>query len=85
MTNKPTVAIIAPGNMGAAVARRLADNGVIVLTTLTGRSQASVARARDAGMKTVEERDLMEADFLLSILPPGEALALAKRFAPLLD
>ena len=35
-------------------------------------------------MQDVDERQLMEADFFLSIVPPGEAMALAKRFAPLL-
>jgi putative dehydrogenase len=79
-----TVAIIAPGNMGAAVGKRLTENGVTVLTSLTGRSGASEKRARDAGMKPVDDRALMDADFLLSIVPPGEALALAKRLAPLL-
>ena len=80
----PTVAIIAPGNMGAGVAKRLTENKVTVLTALKGRSKASVARAREAGMQDVDERQLMEADFLLSIVPPGEAMALAKHFAPLL-
>lgn len=84
MSGIPMVAIIAPGNMGAGVARRLTDNGAAVLTTLAGRSEASIARARGAGMKDVAERELMEADFLLSILPPGEALSLARRLAPLL-
>ena len=79
-----TVAIIAPGNMGAAVGKRLTENGVTVLTSLAGRSGASEKRARDAGMKPVDDRALMDADFLLSIVPPGEALALAKRLAPLL-
>ncbi len=81
----PTVAIIAPGNMGAGVARRLTENKVTVLTALKGRSEASIARAREAGMQDVDERQLMEADFLLSIVPPGEAMALAKHFAPLLS
>lgn len=81
----PTVAIIAPGSMGAGVARRLTENKVTVLTTLKGRSEASAARARQAGMQDVDERQLMEADFLLSIVPPGEALALARHFAPLLS
>ena len=80
-----TVAVIAPGNMGAGVAQRLTENKVTTLTTLTGRSEASAKRARESGMIAVEERQLMEADFLLSIVPPGEALALAKRLAPLLD
>ena len=35
-------------------------------------------------MRDVDERQLMEADVLLSIVPPGEALALAGRLAPLL-
>ena len=80
----PTVAIIAPGNMGAAVARRLTDNKVMVLTSLTGRSEASAARAREAGMIAVGDAQLTEADFLLSIVPPGDALALARRLAPVL-
>jgi len=80
-----TVAIIAPGNMGAGVGKRLTENGVSVLTSLTGRSAESEKRAREAGMRDAEDRALMVADFLLSIVPPGEALALAKRLAPALS
>ena len=35
-------------------------------------------------MTPVSERELAEADFLLSIVPPGEALGLAQRLAPVL-
>jgi 3-hydroxyisobutyrate dehydrogenase-like beta-hydroxyacid dehydrogenase len=35
-------------------------------------------------MQPVEERVLAEADFLMSIVPPGDAPTLAKRLAPLL-
>lgn len=80
----PIVAIIAPGNMGAAVAKRLTEHTITVLTTLAGRSEASSRRAREAGMTAVDERQLAEADFLQSIVPPGDALALAKRLSPLL-
>ena len=80
----PTIALIAPGNMGAAVAKRLTEHKVAVLTALTGRSAASEKRARDAGMQGVDDRKLAETDFMLSIVPPGEALALAKRLAPVL-
>ena len=80
----PIVAIIAPGNMGAAMARRLHEHKVTVLTSLAGRSEASAKRAREAGMSSVDDRALAEADFLLSIVPPGEALALAKRLAGVL-
>jgi len=81
----PTVAIVAPGNMGSAVGRRLTEHQVKVLTSLAGRSAKSVQRAQAAGMTAVADVQLMEADFLLSIVPPGEALALARRFAPLLE
>jgi putative dehydrogenase len=79
-----TVAIIAPGAMGSGVGRRLAENKVTVLTSLAGRSEASAARARESGMVAVGDAQLSEADFLLSIVPPGDALALARRLAPTL-
>lgn len=84
MSTSPTVAIIAPGNMGAGVGRRLTENRVTVLTSLAGRSEYSVKRAREAGMQPVEERVLAEADFLLSIVPPGDALRLAQQLTPIL-
>jgi len=84
MSATPTVAIVAPGNMGAGVGRRLAENKITVLTSLAGRGEESAKRAREAGMQPVEERALAEADFLLSIIPPGDALGLAKRLAPVL-
>lgn len=81
----PIVAIIAPGNMGSAVARRLNEHKVTVLTSLAGRTEASAKRAREAGMSSGDDRTLAEADFLLSIVPPGEALALARRLAGVLS
>jgi 3-hydroxyisobutyrate dehydrogenase-like beta-hydroxyacid dehydrogenase len=84
MSTSPTLAIIAPGNMGAGVGRRLTENRVTVLTSLAGRSEDSVKRAREAGMQPVEERVLAEADFLLSIVPPGDALRLAHQLTPIL-
>ena len=80
------VAIIAPGEMGSAVAARLAEHGVTVTTSLAGRSPASAARAQRAHMAPVaDDHALVEgADFLLSICPPGEAIALAERFRPAL-
>jgi len=80
----PVVAVIAPGAMGAATGKRLADNGVKVLTSLKGRSAESAARAKVAGMTDANDDEIARADFLLSILPPGDALALAERFAPAL-
>jgi len=80
----PVVAVIAPGMMGAAVGKRLVDSGLKVLTSLTGRSQETAARARAAGMAAAGDSEIAASDFILSILPPGDALALAERFAPAL-
>src|SRR5271165_94541 len=80
----PMVAVIAPGMMGAAVGRCLVDRGVKVLTSLTGRSAQSAERAKAAGMVSVSDEEIAATDFILSILPPGDAVALAQRFAPAL-
>jgi 3-hydroxyisobutyrate dehydrogenase-like beta-hydroxyacid dehydrogenase len=80
----PVVAVIAPGAMGAAVARRLGDRGVKVLTSLAGRSGSTVARAGAAGMRAASDEEIAAADFILSILPPAQALPLAERLAPVL-
>jgi 3-hydroxyisobutyrate dehydrogenase-like beta-hydroxyacid dehydrogenase len=81
---KLTVAIIAPGNMGAAVATRLTASGVRVLTSLDGRSAASIQRAKDAGMTAANDAEIAGADFLLSIVPPGDALGLVETLKPAL-
>jgi 3-hydroxyisobutyrate dehydrogenase-like beta-hydroxyacid dehydrogenase len=80
----PTIAVIAPGAMGSAVARRLAEHGVRVLTSLAGRSPATLERAAAAGMIGVDDRQIAAADVILSILPPAEAVAFAQRLAPAL-
>jgi len=77
-----TVAIVAAGSMGSGVAKRLTENGVTVLTSLAGRSAESAKRAEAAGMRAVDDAQLMQADLFLSIVPPGDSRALAARFAP---
>ncbi len=78
----PIVAVIAPGMMGSAVAKRLTESGIRVRTSLSGRSAATASRARAAGMTDATDEQLAEADFILSIVPPGEALTLAERLVP---
>jgi 3-hydroxyisobutyrate dehydrogenase-like beta-hydroxyacid dehydrogenase len=79
-----TIAILAPGAMGSAVARRLSEHGARVLTSLKGRSEATLKRAADAGMIGAEDDAIARADIILSIVPPGEAVALAERLAGLI-
>jgi putative dehydrogenase len=80
----PVVAVIAPGMMGAAVGKRLVDNGIKVLTSLKGRSAETATRAKAAGMAVAGDEEIAASDFILSILPPGDAVALAERFQPAL-
>ena len=70
--------------MGAAIGQRLVEHGVEVRTSLAGRSEASAERASVAGMRSCSDAELAEADIVLSIVPPSEALALAERLAPVL-
>lgn len=80
----PVVAVIAPGAMGAAVGARLVEHGAEVWTVLAGRSEASAARAMAAGMQDVDAEQIGEAEIVLSVVPPGDALALARSLAPVL-
>src|SRR5881394_3005450 len=79
-----TVGVIAMGEMGSAVARRLHERGATVITQLAGRSAASAARAERVGAVPVSTDDefARQSDFILSIVPPGDAVALAERLAP---
>ena len=71
MTN--TLAIIAAGAMGSAIARRVAQNGARVLTSLKERSQATVDRAHQAGMISASDEEIAaHAELVLSVVPPGE-------------
>jgi len=80
----PIISIMSQGAMGAATASRLVENGLEVRTNLSGRGAASGERAAKAGMKPVSDDELSSADFLLSIVPPAEALSLAERLSPAL-
>jgi 3-hydroxyisobutyrate dehydrogenase-like beta-hydroxyacid dehydrogenase len=74
------VGIVSPGDMGSAVGRRLRESGLRVVTALAGRSERTRERAAACGFEDVGSLAAVvrEADVLLSILPPGDALALAE-------
>jgi putative dehydrogenase len=84
--SRVTVAVIGAGEMGSAVGRRLRQMGARVITNLAGRSAQSARRVADTGLEVIDDDQLLvhEADFILSIVPPGVACAVAERFrAPL--
>ena len=72
------ITIFSAGAMGSAISVRLKEHGARVLTSLVGRSAATIDRARAAGMEDVSLKTIAAADLILSIVPPGEAVALAK-------
>ncbi len=76
-----TIAIIGAGEMGSAVGQRLRESGARVVTSLKGRSPASVDRVRRANLEVLDDDDLLvrESAFILSIVPPGEAIRVAQR------
>lgn len=76
----PRLAVVAAGAMGAAVAKRLTSFGCTVYTDLEGRSEATRKRAQDAGMIDVSVDELvLKSDWILSILPPRDAVSFAKK------
>lgn len=78
------IAVLAAGAMGAGIGLHLAEGGATVLTNLDGRGEHSRRRAAEAGMRDVPLDEIARADIVLSIVPPGAALALAERLAPAL-
>lgn len=77
-----SITVIAVGEMGAGIGKRLSERGARVLTSLNGRSPSSRARAAEARMIDVASDDELAAqsDVILSVVPPGQAMAMAERF-----
>src|SRR5437879_10667514 len=78
-----TVALLHPGEMGAAIGAGLGGLGLRVVWASAGRSAATRSRANAAGMEDLGtlERALGVADIVLSVCPPHGALALAREVA----
>ncbi|KAG2072254.1 hypothetical protein BDR04DRAFT_1153511 [Suillus decipiens] len=76
----PRLAVVSAGAMGAAVAKRLTNIGCTVYTNLEGRSEVTRKRAQDAGMIDLSVNELvLKSDWILSILPPRDAVSFAKK------
>ncbi|KAJ6597798.1 hypothetical protein DFH09DRAFT_1132640 [Mycena vulgaris] len=79
-TNSHTLALLAPGAMGAGIAARLSASGAgTILTNLDGRSEATIQRAREANMQHASYAEIVErATCIYSIVPPVDAFSLAE-------
>ncbi|MFE3685397.1 DUF1932 domain-containing protein [Streptomyces sp. NPDC059095] len=80
---KPTVGILHPGSMGAAVAACAATNAATVLWCRAGRSTASVERAAQFRLLPVATMfELLDrSDIVISLCPPAAAEDLARDIA----
>jgi len=77
------VGLLSPGEMGAAIATSLKAHGVAVTTCVAGRSARTRGIAEGAAIALVPTvADLvMECEVFLSIVPPSEALNVARAVA----
>jgi mannosyltransferase len=81
--SQPTIGLLHPGEMGAAVGACLTRQGLAVLWASADRSPATTARATGAGLRNAgTAADLARrADVILSICPPHAALEVARSAA----
>ena len=78
-----TVGILSTGDMGAAIGSVLREGGLVVATSLAGRSELTTLRAAEAGIRDAGSVDALveQSDLLLSVLVPSEAVAVAETIA----
>jgi 3-hydroxyisobutyrate dehydrogenase-like beta-hydroxyacid dehydrogenase len=83
MGSTPALAILHPGAMGAAVAACVVGRGHRVGWLRTGRSEATLRRAAEAGLTPFDDLAelLAHADIVFSICPPHGALDVARELA----
>ncbi len=79
-----TIAVLVPGAMGSGIGLHLVEGGAAVITSLDGRSEATRHRSTAAGIVEASLDTIAEVELILSIVPPGAALATAERLVPFL-
>ncbi|KIY62481.1 hypothetical protein CYLTODRAFT_494599 [Cylindrobasidium torrendii FP15055 ss-10] len=80
---KAVISLVGAGAMGAALAARMHQNGAgTILSPLEGRSEETIQRAAACGIVSASYADIVKtATHILSVVPPGEALAVARTIA----
>lgn len=78
-----SVGILSPGDMGSAIGGTLREHGLRVLTSLEGRSERTRALAAAAGFEDGGSMNdlVQQADAVICVLVPSEALGVAQRVA----
>ncbi|EKJ68002.1 hypothetical protein FPSE_11813 [Fusarium pseudograminearum CS3096] len=78
---KSNIGLLSIGDMGVGVAKLLIAHGFLVATNISGRSQDTIERARDAQVELLESDAelIQQSSVILSIVPPKDAEATAAR------
>jgi 3-hydroxyisobutyrate dehydrogenase-like beta-hydroxyacid dehydrogenase len=81
MVTMATIGVLHPGEMGAAVAAALRAGGHDAVWASAGRSEATAARASEAGLRDVVSPEAMAGacDIVLSVCPPHAAAGVARQ------
>jgi hypothetical protein len=80
---QPTIGILYPGEMGAALGRVLAEDGLRIVTTLDGRGPRTRRYCREAALEVLPSAAevVRHSDVVFSLVTPGAALEVAREFA----
>jgi 3-hydroxyisobutyrate dehydrogenase-like beta-hydroxyacid dehydrogenase len=81
----PTVAVLYPGELGAALAGLLRRRGLRVVTTLAGRGAVTARRCQEEGVEILGslEEVVRIAEVVLSVVPPAAAVEVAEAYCAL--
>jgi hypothetical protein len=84
---RATLGILSIGQMGVGIAKLLIANNYRVLTNVSDRSSATQARAQEAHIDLVASdfELVVQSDYVLSIVPPKDAVATAERISNALN
>jgi 3-hydroxyisobutyrate dehydrogenase-like beta-hydroxyacid dehydrogenase len=79
------IAVLYPGDMGAALAAVLVARGYRVITALAGRGEKTAARCRELGLEVLASLAdvIREANVVLSVVPPAAAEEMAAVYCEL--
>ncbi|XEU96908.1 hypothetical protein FSHL1_002193 [Fusarium sambucinum] len=79
--SEPKIGLLSIGDMGVGIAKLLIAHGFVVATNISGRSQDTIERARDAQVELLEsDTELVQkSSVILSVVPPKDAEAIAAR------
>ncbi|KAF4968158.1 hypothetical protein FSARC_4434 [Fusarium sarcochroum] len=81
------IGLLSIGDMGVGIARLLIAHGFTVATNISGRSQDTIDRARDAQVELLESdiELVQQSSVILSVVPPKDAENTARRIVDALS